>query len=79
MGFNVLVILGCILSLICWRLINGSIFRVLQKKFGAIPPTIIEKIRATRNSEQLEQWSVKILFVNRLEEIGIEQDITPEE
>ena len=64
MGFNILVILGCILSLICWRLINGSIFRVLQKKLGDHKLFLLEKVIFYTGSLGILFFSLHLLSIH---------------
>lgn len=42
--------------------------RLLQRKFGAIPPAVQHKIK-TATSEQLEAWSLNILDATTLDEV----------
>jgi flagellar biosynthesis/type III secretory pathway protein FliH len=42
--------------------------RLLQKRFGQLPNWVEERLVQAK-SEQLEQWSLRLLEVNTLEEI----------
>ena len=42
--------------------------RLLQRKFGVIPPSVQQKLK-TATSEQLEAWSLNILDATTLDEV----------
>ncbi len=47
-----------------------TLIRLLQRKFGPLPESVISEIQGTMKSQQLEQWLDQVLDATSLQEMG---------
>ena len=54
---------------------QSLLLQLLNAKFGELPASVGEKIRAITSEQKLNQLSLRILTANSLDEMGLNQQV----
>lgn len=49
-----------------------ALLELLRLKFGVLPPAVEERVRATKDVEQLKVWLRRVLTASSLAEMGLD-------
>ena len=50
---------------------QDALLELLQERFGKVPDVIIEKVKGTRDIDQLKSWSQRAATAETLADVGI--------
>jgi len=53
------------------KALRRSLLRILRKRFGELPPAMVDTIETTTDIEQLEEWGERFMTAKTLKDMGI--------